>query len=34
MTNKETILDKIKSNSEIIGIIGLGDFGLSTFVNL
>jgi len=24
MTNKETILEKIKSNTEVIGIIGLG----------
>ena len=33
MTNKETILEKIKSNSEIIGIIGLGYVGLPLAVN-
>ncbi|MDP2723070.1 MAG: nucleotide sugar dehydrogenase, partial [Bacteroidales bacterium] len=33
MTNKETILGKIKSNSEIIGIIGLGYVGLPLAVN-
>ncbi|MBU2554434.1 MAG: nucleotide sugar dehydrogenase [Bacteroidetes bacterium] len=33
MTNKETILEKIKSNSEVIGIIGLGYVGLPLAVN-
>ena len=28
MTNKETILEKIKNNQEIVGIIGLGYVGL------
>jgi UDP-N-acetyl-D-glucosamine dehydrogenase len=33
MTNKETILNKIKNNQEIIGIIGLGYVGLPLAVN-
>jgi len=33
MTNKETILSKIKTNSEVIGIIGLGYVGLPLAVN-
>ncbi len=33
MTHKETILEKIKSNSEVIGIIGLGYVGLPLAVN-
>ncbi|MDP2724244.1 MAG: NAD(P)-binding domain-containing protein, partial [Bacteroidales bacterium] len=33
MINKETILGKIKSNSEVIGIIGLGYVGLPLAVN-
>ena len=33
MTNKETLLQKIKKNQEIIGIIGLGYVGLPLAVN-
>ena len=33
MTNKQTILDKIKHNQEIVGIIGLGYVGLPLAVN-
>jgi UDP-N-acetyl-D-glucosamine dehydrogenase len=33
MTNKETILEKINTNSEVIGIIGLGYVGLPLAVN-
>ena len=33
MTNKQTILRKIASNTEVIGIIGLGYVGLPLAVN-